>query len=77
MATASEPKAIEKRKPAEAAAPEGGEPSSRRGWLSWVVGWLLVPGTVVGLIFGAGVLLGAHRHDGWYARTVVWLADVF
>jgi hypothetical protein len=42
-----------------------------------VVGWLLVPGTVVGLIFGAGVLLGAHQHDGWYARAVVWLADVF
>lgn len=76
MATPSEPKAIEKRGPGDAATPEGAE-STRRGWLSWVVGWLLVPGTVVGLIFGAGVLLGAHQHDGWYARAVVWLADVF
>lgn len=75
MATPSEPKAIEKRKPAEAAAPEGEEP--RRGWLSWVVGWLLVPGTVVGLIFGAGVLVGAHFSDGWFARAVVWLVDLF
>jgi hypothetical protein len=76
MATPSQSKAIETRKPGEAATPEG-EPAARRGWLSWLVGWLLVPGTVVGLIFGAGVLLGAHRHDGWYARVVVWVADIF
>jgi hypothetical protein len=45
--------------------------------LSWFVGWILVPATVIGVIFGAGVVLGAHRHDGWFARTVVWLVELF
>jgi hypothetical protein len=53
------------------------EGEGREGWLSWVVGWVLVPATVIGLIFGGGVALGAHNHDGWFARTVVWVVDLF
>ncbi len=49
----------------------------REGWLSWIVGWILMPTAVVGVIFGAGVLLGAHMHDSWYARTVEWVVGIF
>jgi hypothetical protein len=60
------------------ASPDKAEGEAKReGWLSWLVGWILVPGTVIGVIFGGGALLGAHRHDGWFARTVVWVVDLF
>ena len=69
----AENKALQK-KP-EAAAEEG-EPK-QRGWLSWAVGWVLVPGTVVGLIFGAGLMVGVHLHDSWFSRLVMWVVGLF
>lgn len=57
--------------------PADGEGGRREGWLSWVVGWVLVPGTVIGVIFGGGAALGAHRPDGWFARTIVWVVELF
>lgn len=54
-----------------------GEAEGRRGWLSWVVGWILVPSVVIGVIFGGGVLLGVHNHDGWFTRAVVWCVELF
>lgn len=53
---------------------EGKRPRSR---LSWIVGWVLVPGTVVGLIFGAGLMVGVHLHDSWFSRLVVWCVELF
>lgn len=51
--------------------------SKKEGWLSWIVGWVLMPSTVLGVIFGGGVLVGAHLHDSWYARTVEWVVNLF
>lgn len=50
------------------------KPTSR---LSWVVGWVLVPGTVIGVIFGGGALVGAHFHDSWFTRAIVWVVELF
>ncbi len=58
-------------------APAEGEEVKARGWLSWAVGWVLLPGSVIGVIFGSGALLGAHFHDSWFARAVVWIVDLF
>ena len=70
--------ALVKKEGAKAEAAEGeGEGGRREGWLSWVVGWVLVPGTVIGVIFGGGVALGAHRPEGWFARSVMWIAGLF
>jgi hypothetical protein len=55
--------------PAEATAP----PSR----LSWLVGWVLVPGLIIGIIFGGGALVGAHWHDSWLARAIVWVVALF
>lgn len=61
----------------DAPAPAEGEAERRQSWLSWAVGWVLVPGVIIGLIFGGGVLVGVHFHDSWLARLVVWLVDLF
>ncbi len=60
---------------ASAAAPE---PEAKpEGRLAWFVGWVLVPGVLVGGIFGGGAALGAHNPDGWFPRTVMWVASLF
>ncbi len=62
---------------AEGETPEQGEATGKAGWLSWSVGWVLMPATVLGLIFGGGALVGAHFHDSWLARLVVWTVELF
>lgn len=49
-------------------------PTSR---LSWILGWIVAPASVVAAIFGGGVILGAHNPDGWFARSVMWVAGIF
>jgi hypothetical protein len=61
-------------KPAPEPAADGGEPTGR---FAWFLGWVVVPGTVVGGIFGAGALLGAHRPEGWFAKSVIWVVGLF
>lgn len=54
--------------------PEGeAEEGKRRGPLAWVLGWVAVPGVVLGGIFGGGVLVGAHFHDSWVTSVFVWI----
>ena len=59
--------------------PEGAAEGEKAecGWLSWAVGWVLVPGTLIGLIFGAGLMVGVHLHDSWFSRLVVWFVELF
>ena len=57
------------------AVPEGEAPKESK--LGWILGWIVLPGTVIGGIFGAGVLLGAHNHDGWFPRAVMWVVGLF
>ena len=52
-----------------------GEPK-REGKLRWVLGWVVLPGTVIGGIFGGGVVVGAHFHDSWFTSAIVWLAEI-
>lgn len=68
--------------PAKAAAPKPdpkvpAEPEAPRSRLRWVVGWVLVPGAIIGVLFGSGVLLGAHFHDSWVTRAIVWIVELF
>lgn len=53
------------------------EPEAPRSRLRWVVGWVLVPGAIIGVLFGSGVLLGAHFHDSWVTRAIVWIVELF
>lgn len=54
------------------AKPEEAE-EGRKGWFSWVLGWVALPGAVIGGIFGGGVLVGANFHDSWFTRAFVWI----
>jgi hypothetical protein len=54
-----------------------GEDGKRPGPLRWVLGWIVLPGSVVGAIFGAGALVGAHFHDSWFTRAIVWVGELF
>ncbi len=54
-----------------------GEPAGKTRWLSWAVGWVLLPGTIIGVLFGGGVLVGVHFHDSWLARLIVWFVELF
>lgn len=56
---------------------EGEGEGKKESRLSWMVGWVLVPTVVIGTIFGGGVLVGAHLHDSWYTRLVVWIVELF
>jgi hypothetical protein len=51
---------------------EGGE-SEKKSWLSWALGWVALPGAVLGGLFGGGVLVGANFHDSWITRAFVWI----
>ena len=60
---------------AAAAATE--EPAKKEGWLGWTLGWIIAPLSVLGAIFGGGVLLGAHSPDNWFARAILWMVGLF
>lgn len=73
---ASRPKAD---KPATAIATTDAEaePAKKEGWLGWTLGWVVAPLSVLGAIFGGGVLLGAHFPEGWFSRAVMWVVGLF
>ncbi|MBC8069344.1 MAG: hypothetical protein IAG13_13495 [Deltaproteobacteria bacterium] len=64
-------------KPGTAIAVTEGEPPAKEGRIAWILGWVVLPATVLGGIFGGGVILGAHDHEGWFARSVMWVAGLF
>lgn len=49
------------------------EAPAKKGWLSWALGWVALPGAVLGGLFGGGVLVGANFHDSWITRAFVWI----
>jgi hypothetical protein len=75
------PRATAKPAPAKPAAKADaiavGEPEQPVSRLSWFLGWIVAPLSVLGAIYGGGVLLGAHSPDGWFARSVMWVANIF
>lgn len=71
------PAASAKPSAAKAGAIAVAEPAEPVGKLAWILGWVVAPLSVLGAIYGGGVLLGAHRPDGWFARSVMWVAGLF
>lgn len=63
--------------PAKADPSAPAEGQARPSRVRWLVGWVLVPGTIIGVIFGGGALVGAHFHDSWLARAIVWIVELF
>lgn len=45
--------------------------------LAWFIGWVGVPALVFGGIFGAGVLVGVHRPEGWITWAVRGVVGLF
>ncbi len=52
---------------------EGDGEERKKGLLSWMLGWVALPGVVLGGIFGGGVLVGANFHESWITRMFVWI----
>jgi hypothetical protein len=71
------PKSPPRSKSTDLAKTEGADPGEKGGVLQWVLGWLIMPAVVIGLIFGGGVLMGVHMNDSWYTRLVVWVVELF
>jgi hypothetical protein len=63
-------------KPVAAAEPTE-DAAKKEGWLGWTLGWIIAPLTVLGAIFGGGVLIGAHFPDSWFSRAIVWIVGLF
>ena len=74
---AARPKAGDKAVATKPAAMPAEDEEKKEGWLGWTLGWIVAPLSVLGAIFGGGVLLGAHYPDGWFARAVMWVAGLF
>lgn len=53
------------------------EEAGPRNWKKWTLGWVVLPGSVIGAIWFGGVLIGAHFHDSWFTESIVWVADLF
>ena len=53
------------------------EDAQPRSWKRWVFGWVAVPGSLVGGLFAAGLLVGAHASESWFTRSIVWIVDLF
>ena len=66
----AEGKELEKKEGAE-----GEEDEVREGRLRWLVGWLVLPGTVISSIFLAGVHVGANYPDMWLTRLIAWIGS--
>jgi hypothetical protein len=64
------PKKAPEKAPVPAPGAEAEPPQSR---LSWILGWIVVPGLLFGGLFVGGVYVGANHHDGWIASAVMWL----
>lgn len=64
----AEGKELQKKPDAE----EEGE-EQKEGKLRWLVGWVVIPGGLLGALFLAGVHIGANYPDMWFSRLIGWL----
>ncbi len=55
---------------------EAAPPAAPTSRLGWILGWIVAPAALIGAIYGGGVILGAHHPDGWFARSVMWVAGL-
>jgi hypothetical protein len=49
-----------------------GEPT-RRSKLRWVLGWIVLPGTLLAALFFAGVHVGARHPEMGLSRLLLWM----
>lgn len=47
----------------------------RGGLLSFFMGWVFLPGLVIGSIIGLGAHWGARHPDAWYVGAVKWVVE--
>ncbi|MCR9165003.1 MAG: hypothetical protein ACE37F_34385 [Nannocystaceae bacterium] len=52
---------------------DSSDEAPQKSRLSWALGWVALPGAVLGGIFGGGVLVGANFHESWFTRAFVWI----
>ena len=43
-----------------------------RDRLRWVLGWIVLPGSLITLLFLSGVHVGARHPDMWMTRVMLW-----
>ena len=43
--------------------------------LRWLLGWVVIPGTLLGALFLAGVHVGANYPDMWLTRLIAWIGS--
>jgi hypothetical protein len=55
------------------AKPEVDEAEGGGGRLRWLLGWVLIPGSLLAALFLSGVHVGARNPDMWLSRFVTWL----
>lgn len=65
-------KMIDKTKTGMEPSAEEAEPS---GKLRFVMGWVVLPGSVLGFIVGLGAHWGARHPDAWFVSAVKWVAE--
>lgn len=70
----AQPTRVPAGKPAPKKEAEAEAPQSR---LSWLLGWVIVPGLLFGLLMLAGVYVGANHPDSWVTRAILWIAGWF
>ena len=46
----------------------------RESKLRWMIGWVLIPGSLLFALFLAGVHVGANFPDMWLSRLIGWLS---
>jgi hypothetical protein len=63
--------------PAKADAKAPAEAEAPRSRVGWLIGWVLVPGLIIGVLFGGGMLVGAHFPESWLSRMIVWVVELF
>ena len=56
---------------------DGDEEPKKEGVVRWALGWVAIPGAIIGAIFTAGAVVGANYHDAWFTRAIVWCVEVF
>ncbi|NVB38432.1 hypothetical protein G6O69_11370 [Pseudenhygromyxa sp. WMMC2535] len=52
---------------------EAAEGKAREGKLRWLLGWVVIPGSILLALFLAGVHVGARDPEMWLSRLMLWL----
>ncbi len=50
-----------------------GEGGGKRDKIRWVLGWIVIPGSILGALFLFGVHVGARNPQMWLSKLAVWL----